>query len=150
LLDELKLEVVKISRKIFYFILFYFILLYFYFDFSKHAYYLSCFVRCCSRSMSQWPSCSTLSNSMSSIHTRILLHTKSGMYRGSQFSSTDTRRLQNRILFPPRHEQVARKPLEGYIRCRTRLLFTFPSPSIKTTILSVQVGSCKLILGQLE
>jgi hypothetical protein len=49
--------------------------------------------------------------------------------RGCQFSSTVTRRLQNHIRFRSREKQVALKPVEGYIRFRPRLLFTFVSPS---------------------
>ena len=49
--------------------------------------------------------------------------------RGCQISFTVYGRFQNHIRFRSRDKQVVLKPLEGYIRFRSRLLFMFASPS---------------------
>jgi hypothetical protein len=66
------------------------------------------------------------------------------------FQSTAIRRRQNRVRFRPRDKRLALKSAEGYIRFHLWLLLMFESPSINTTILSVQLCGCKTIIGQLE
>jgi hypothetical protein len=53
--------------------------------------------------------------------------------KGCQFSSTDSRRLQMRIIFRPWDKQVAIKAVKGCIPFRPRLLFMLASRSIKNS-----------------